>query len=294
VGRLFLPGDGGDLNVLETRLFEPPGEIAFTEAQPTVAIKLAHLFEAVLSEIKDENLTSGPNNPMGGSKGALWILGMMKRLTQNDEVNGLRFDRGFLEVSMAEFKVLKTRLAGFGGSKGDDFRGVVDGDHLAASQREQLAQQAFARSEVRHGKRRDDSKQKLPKCLPRTAWPVTTIESAGNLTEKRPRLVFPKCEHASQIDQIGFVLGKFAGCTESKLEGFLLVGLRRLGNAVIGPLSLTSGTDKSGLVKQSQVGRDTRLDQGRDELEFVDGEFSTFQQRENADAGGIGQSSKAP
>ena len=98
--RLFLAGDGGDLDVLESRPFEPLRQLAFGKPQPAVAVDFAGGFELVLEQIQDDDLTRRAQDAPRAAKRLGRILGVMQGLAEDVDADGallVRTEGGSLE-----------------------------------------------------------------------------------------------------------------------------------------------------------------------------------------------------
>ena len=58
MGRLFLARHDADLDFSETRPLQPPVQIAFGKAKPTIAVKLMRALEVMLRQVENQNLSS--------------------------------------------------------------------------------------------------------------------------------------------------------------------------------------------------------------------------------------------
>src|SRR5438034_8135937 len=119
---------------------------------------------------------------------------VMQSLTEDDEVNALRFDGRILQIAEAKFQVLQTVFLRLVCAEGDDLFRVIDRDDLFAAAREQFAQQTFAGTKVGHSQRRQDAQQQMTERLPGSARAVHTVETTGNLVEIHLRLFVPARE----------------------------------------------------------------------------------------------------
>src|SRR5262249_41990534 len=68
------------------------------------------------------------------------------------------------------------------------FSRIPRGNALLPPPRQQFAQQTLTRAEVRHHQRWQNPQQQMSKRLPRTARPVTAVESPRHLVEINLRL----------------------------------------------------------------------------------------------------------
>src|SRR6185436_15960382 len=130
---------------------------------------------------------------------------VVQGLAEDDQVNALRFDRRVFQVAQAKLQVLQSVLPRFGGAERDDLLRVIDRDDLFAATREQFAQEPFTRAQIHDDQRRQNAQQQMTECLPRTAWPITTVEAPGDVVEINLRLLVAAGQNASEIELIGGV-----------------------------------------------------------------------------------------
>ena len=90
MGRLLLAGDDVDFDSFESGCFEPALQIALGEAQPSVAIELMGLLEAVPGQIQDHDLSAGSEGPVRAEQRPGRLLGVVQGLAQDDQIRALR------------------------------------------------------------------------------------------------------------------------------------------------------------------------------------------------------------
>lgn len=151
---LILAIDDTDLDAFEAGFFEPEVHIAFGEAEPTVAVEIASLFEFVLDEVEDHELAAGFEDMERAGEGLLGLGGVVKGLAEDDEVDGLGIDRRVLKVADAELEIFEAVLAGLLGAELDHFLRIIDGDDAFAAAGEQFGEETFAGAEVGDGEGR--------------------------------------------------------------------------------------------------------------------------------------------
>ena len=81
-------GDGDDVGLLEAGFLKEAEKFAFSETKPDVRIEFAGLFEGVRFQIEDENLSAGLEDAVGFRDRFLRVLGVMKRLAEDGEIDG--------------------------------------------------------------------------------------------------------------------------------------------------------------------------------------------------------------
>ena len=128
--------------------------------------------------------------------------------------------------------------------------------------------------------------------LPRSAWTIDAVETAGDLIEIDLRLFIPAREDPFQVQLVGGMFVRFPRTAHRQLDEFPrdIIGL--LVEPVIGPLAVAPRLQQPCVLQQTQVRRDARLTHARDFLQLVDRKFVLLQQRHNAQARRVGQGSQ--
>src|SRR5262249_3110543 len=133
-----------------------------------------------------------------------------------------------------------------------------------------------------------NTKQKMPKRLPRTAGAIDPIESACDLIEVKLSLLTATIEDALEIDLIAGAFRQFLRATEGKLNEFFFA-IRARTELIIGPLPFAARFNQAGIEKQAKMSRNARLPHARDFLQLVYRKLIFLQQGDNAESGGIRQ-----
>src|SRR5262245_48857748 len=119
--RLFFAGDHTDFDFFETGRFEPLVQITFGKTQPAVAVELVSTVKFVLQQVKDHDLATGFEHVVSGGDGFGRFFCVMQRLTQNREINAVRFNRRVLDVAATKFEILEIVFLRFGSAESNDF-----------------------------------------------------------------------------------------------------------------------------------------------------------------------------
>ena len=169
-----------------------------------------------------------------------------------------------LQVALPELEVGQAVSPRFGFTELDDLRRVIHRDDAFAFAREQLAQQPFARAEVRDNNLRHEPKQQLAKRLPRAARPVHAVEPAGDSVEINEVLIIAPLEYAIQVHEVGRVLRDFPCPGGRQLHQFAAVLAVVAGDAVVGVFAVTTRLNEASLLHLAKVHRYARLAHVRD------------------------------
>ena len=264
-------------------------QVALGEAQPPVAVEFVRLGKVVLQQVEDEDLSPGLEHDERGLDRGVRLGGVVQRLAQDDEVHARRFDGRIFQVAQAELEVLEPVLLRLLRAELDHLLRVVHGDDLGAAAREQLAQEPFAGTEIGHDDRRQDAQQQMPEGLPTAARSIAAVEAAGHLVEVDLRLLVPTGEDALEIQLIRLVLRQLLRAAQGELGELAHMGVGMNAQPIEGSLAFAPRLHEAGLGQQAKVRGDARLAEAADLLEFVDGKLVLLQQRDDAEARGIGE-----
>lgn len=289
---LILAIDDTDFDAGEAGFFEPQVHVAFGEAEPAVTVEIAGLFELVLGEIEDHELAAGFEDLEGAGEGLRGIGGVVKGLTEDDEIDGLGGDGGVLEIADSKLEVLEAVFAGLFGAELNHLLGIIDGNDPFAAAGEQFGEKPFAGAEVSDGKWREDAEEQVAKGLPGASGAVTAVEAAGDLIEVQLSLFLAAFENPLEVDLIGLVLGELARALDGEGSDVERVG-RAVGvQAVERAFAIAPGGDEASFCEEAEVGADAGLAESGDFLEFVDGQLFVFEEGDDPKAGRVGQSSE--
>jgi len=268
-------------------------QFAFGKPQPVIAVELARALEAMPGEVENHDLAARFQDAGGAGNRPGRVLRVVQGLAEDRQIHAGRRHGRVLEVSEAKFEVLHVVSPGFGRAEGDNLPGVVNRDDFAAAPGQQLAQQALARPQVRHHQRRQDAQQQVPESLPGTPRAIDPVEPPRHLVEINLRLRAPAGQDALQIDLVVRVPRQFPGAADRQLAELAGHGAGGRAQPVKGALAFPPGLHKAGILQQPQVGGNARLAHPGDFLQFVDGELVPLQQRDDPQAGGVGQGPEA-
>src|ERR1041385_4307007 len=95
----LLPRHDPDFNHFETSLLQPSMQIAFRKSQPAVSIQLMRLLERMPRQIQDDYLPVPFQSPVSRLNRLPRFLGVVESLTQNRQIDALRFQGWVLQVS---------------------------------------------------------------------------------------------------------------------------------------------------------------------------------------------------
>ena len=214
---------------------------------------------------------------------------VMQSLTEDDEVNALRFDGRILQIAEAKFQVLQTVFLRLVCAEGDDLFRVIDRDDLFAAAREQFAQQTLAGTKVGHSQRRQDAQQQMTERLPGSARAVHTVETTGNLVEIHLRLFVPAREDPFEVELIGGVFVRFLRPAHGQPDEIArdIVGI--VVELVKRAFAFSPRLQQAGVLQQTEVRRNARLPHPRDLLQFVHRKVVLLQQCHDPQARRVGQ-----
>ena len=128
--------------------------------------------------------------------------------------------------------------------------------------------------------------------LPGAAGAINTVEASGDLIKKHLCLLFAAGEDAFQIDLVVGMFRQFVRAANRQLNKFTGRGVGILVQLVKGPLAIAPRLHEAGVLQQAEVRGNARLAEPRDFLEFGDGQFVAFQQRDDAQPRRVGQRAK--
>ena len=150
VGRLFFAIDEGGRWLLKTYFFQESAEMNFGEAKVDIVIEFTGLFEAVLQQVEDHEGASGFEDAMRFGKSGGGILGVVKRLREEGEVDAVVVDRNLFDFAKAKVEVGKLMLFGEVLAELDHLARVVDRDDMLGALGKKLRYGSFAGTEVGH------------------------------------------------------------------------------------------------------------------------------------------------
>ena len=148
MGRIFFARDRGDIDLFEAGLFEPAMEVGFAEPKPAVAVEFVRFFELVFEEVEDHYLARRAEDFVRGGESFIRLVGVMERLAENDEVDGVGIDGWVFQIAKTEFEIFEAVPFCLFDAEGHHFFGVIDGDDFFGATGEQFGKEAFAGTEV--------------------------------------------------------------------------------------------------------------------------------------------------
>ena len=111
------------------------------------------LLKVMLEQIQDHDLSAWTQDVVRGGDGAGWVVRVVQCLAQDHQVNALGLDRRLFQIAQTEFQILNAVFFRFRGSERNNFLRIIDRNDLFGSSRQQLTEQPFAGTEIRHYQR---------------------------------------------------------------------------------------------------------------------------------------------
>ena len=267
-------------------------EGAFFKTEPDVGVEFVGFFEGVLLQIQDEDLAAGLEDAVGFFHRILGVLGVVEGLAQDREIDGFVGERDVLDI--AEF-VGEVGESVFGGELSADFdhtRCVVDAPDLAGAAGEELGEEAFAGAEIGDDDVRSEAESEVSDGFPRAAGAVVFAEFAGDEVKILLLIIAALFEDAVEVGTVfgefGQVGDGFAGGVEEGQCARVEIGAE----GVEGFFAVAAVDYDVGLAEEGELRGDARLGHAEDFLELGDGEFFTEEEREHAEARGVGEEFK--
>ena len=160
MGRLFLPSDHRNLDLFETRAFEPLVQIALRKAKPGITIQSLACSKLCLSKSRIMICPPGLQHVVRSCDRARGCLRMMQSLAQ-DQIDTLFVDGGSSRSPRRNSRFLRPFFFALLAPNATIFRSCRRDDSLGPTS-EQLAQQTLPPHKVRHGERRQHAQSNWP------------------------------------------------------------------------------------------------------------------------------------
>ena len=281
--------DGGDLDFGEAGFFQEAVEGAFLETEPDIGVEFARFFEGVLVEIEDEHLAAGAENAVGFVHGGLRMLGVVERLREDGEVHRAIGQRHLLDVAELVGEIGETVFLGELGADLDHLDGVVDAPDLAGAAGEELRDQAFAGAEVGDVDGGGEAQREVADGLPGAAGAVVFAEPAGDEVEILFLCAAAFLENTIEIGTLFADDGKLGHGFGGGLDQREGAGGKRRAERIERFFAVAAVVDEVDLTQQRELGGDARLAHAEDFLQLGDGQFFAQDEREQAQARGVGE-----
>ncbi len=183
MGGLVLAGDDLDIDDGEAGGLKHAVEAGLGEAEPCICVELAGLLELMGEEVEDGDATAGLEDAMGGGEGAGGVIGVVKGLAEEGEIDGAGGNGGGLDVAEAILEIGEAVIAGEGGAELNHFFRIIDGDDFFCVAGEKLGEGAFARAEIGDDDGADEREEEVGDAFPCAARAVAAAELAGEMVE---------------------------------------------------------------------------------------------------------------
>ena len=188
----------GCFHTLKTRGFDHFRQLAFGKSQPAIGVEFMGFGEGMFGEVQDQQPPAGFENAVGLRQRARRLFGMMQGLTEDGEVDGLRFDGDIFDFAEAEFEIAQAMALGEILTELDHFRRDVYGNDFFGSLCQKLRERTFTGTEVGYDIVVHHLDKRLGQCLPGPTRHVAFAEFSRQFIEVAAGLVLALANQMAQ------------------------------------------------------------------------------------------------
>jgi len=141
-------------------------QVRFGEAQPLVGVELSGFFKSMFDQVEDDDAAAGDQDSGRLLDGAIGVQGVVERLREDGQVDGVVVDGNLFHVAEAVFDVADAMAEGLLAGDFDHFGTGVDGDDSFGTLGEQQRECSLAGAKVGDYRGRHEAEQGFGDALP--------------------------------------------------------------------------------------------------------------------------------